>query len=1251
MSSPLEEGIKKISKVSTNTREGSSAFPESSLTWCLTQLSKTSTLVDAHDCGLAGTDNKPITGGEKARDADKRLRAGQWRALVAIRTQHIKGDGSRITRFQARGGLPPLLDLLRQPESSRKVLDLALSILANCCTQKGTRLEVRKLDGVSVVVDVLKRNVSVETVQNRAVRALGNLAMDPEGSAEVHSAGVVPLLLLCLSLSPPPSSPSSLTPTPELCTLKLECAQSAARALVYLSDTPTNRLLLISHGSLPALTLFIAPEYPLGLRRASLRALHELTRGCSAECAREVSRSGVLTHLGALASGEGDRSLVELALKTLANLCSQGCLRPLVGSLGVIQKFAEEVKKDPLKSGVFFKALCLCCREAVNRAKVKESGGLEVLIGFLSAHQNHTLTRFAILACVDFVYDESALEQLQELGLVPLLMKRLVELAKGEELTTGKIDARLISSSPCSELMTSCFDSFDLTPLESKREDMSKEQTSGSSSFLSLRSWLVSEGLISSEGELTESPSGTDVVCGSPQSSLSPSLLTPCSELFQTATLHQPHSSPSTRSKPCRLSSSTPLSAQVVQLKILPASPSSSHPSCTSTPQSEKLPSMAKPSISPSSPIQISSPPRKRLRVSSSTTTSTHYSVVTLDNPSVMSKTPTYHHPYHPEPWAPESPILLLLSRFSHASDPSTSLINTNVFSGLLYYLTQHHDPSGRCFRMLGRLSCNPNCLQALVRTGAVALIRQRLCVRGEEIGNDKGRNGGTERQSEKVKAKIAQLGLGLLSNLRVQSESGFGSGVLTHIMLSGSETDKLYCVLSLPLINSNRVLLKKLLFDSGGLVAALELIGCQSDNDNDDDEDGQSDKCRTLLASWLHPLEQVSPYKLNFLYLSLLIGCLSSLLANSKVDRKNCGIDCGTRMETASNPLKTTQPQKKQSICPYKEATYDLTFLLDDGTLLLANQKAVAGENGEKDVGSEYFRALLMGGFGEAQRAEGEAIRIKDVNSGMLLPVLHYLHGCRLVKGNENEDQRKESKQDANCLVLASLVSGGLGRPQDETDPCCAEEREFQKTPLANVMIGACRFLVPGLQRAAEDLCVDLLFSAVSSVLRTRAKPCCSDDATTKTSRMDVDLVCKDPTHSGPQGSPQVSKSKITVGQSTGPNMMSKCSKQQSKLQNSQNFKQDPKVVPTTSSSSENGTEGVWLRSLLPQLYWFSQRFSYLQLGQACLSIMLRPQGFQPFPLHPSLSVECFLRLVQEADCTEGLRQDILNLVKTALS
>lgn len=42
---------------------------------------------------------------------------------------------------------------------------------------------------LSLSVGILKRNVAMETVQNRAARALGNLAMDPESSALIHSAG------------------------------------------------------------------------------------------------------------------------------------------------------------------------------------------------------------------------------------------------------------------------------------------------------------------------------------------------------------------------------------------------------------------------------------------------------------------------------------------------------------------------------------------------------------------------------------------------------------------------------------------------------------------------------------------------------------------------------------------------------------------------------------------------------------------------------------------------------------------------------------------------------------------------------------------------------------------------------------------------------------------------------------------------------------------------------------------------------
>lgn len=578
-----------------------------------------------------------------------------------------------------------------------------------------------------------------------------------------------------MSLSSAPSSPTAAPPK-DACP-KLECAQSATRALLYLCDTPSNRLSLLTQGTLSALTPLIAPEYPQGLRRAALRTLHELTRGCGVECAREVSRSGVLAQLGVMVTGESGKPFEELALKTLANMCSQGCLRPLVGSLGVIQKFTEEVKRDPLKSGLFLKALCLCCKEAVNRAKVKESGGLEVLIGFLSAHQSHPLSRLALMACVDFVFDESAMEQLQELGLVPLLVARLVELTRGEEPLTEKMDVSLSSSTSPTELLSSlCFDSFDFPPPEGhKKEESGREQ--GSSSFLSLRygkrkfiflnlvfpmhcfllfdivynfipfsrSWLVSEGLIASEGDLLDS-SNVDGEWGSLQIPPSSSPQTPSSNPYSSSSLKNsssPNSAISSASK--KAPHSSPLSSSSSKVTNLP-------PSNTLSPQtqpsSSTISSPTKTSQTPVSPSKFSSPLRRRPRAQSTTS----LTKVTLETPPSVPRALAFHHPYHPEPWTPESPILLLLSRFSHATDPSAALVSSGVMSGLLFYLTQREDPSSKCFRMLCRLSCNPNCLQSLLRTGSVALIRHHLCQREE------GFEGG-DRQTDRVKAKVKQLG------------------------------------------------------------------------------------------------------------------------------------------------------------------------------------------------------------------------------------------------------------------------------------------------------------------------------------------------------------------------------------------------------------------------------------------------------------------------------------------------------------
>ncbi|XP_038562021.1 armadillo repeat-containing protein 5 [Micropterus salmoides] len=1265
-------------------REGHQSSPESSLTWCLAHLCKPGSKAEHHCHGKADT------GG--GREMDKKSRVFQWRALVAIRTQHIKGDKAGIARFRTQGGLKPLLDLLKHPECSRKTLDLALSILANCCTELETRVEVRKLDGINIVVEILKRNVALETVQNRAARALGNLAMDPESSALIHSSGGVPLLLLCVSISSGPSSPTAVPPK-EQCP-KLECAQSAARALLYLSDTPSNRLSLLTQGTLSALAPLIAPEYPQALRRVALRTLHELTRGCGVECARELSRSGVLNQLGVMASGEAGKPFEELALKTLANMCSQGCLRPFVGSLGIIRKFTEEVKKDPLRSGVFLKALCLCCKEAVNRAKVKESGGLEVLISFLAAHQSHPLSRLAILACVDFVFDESAMDQLQELGLVPLLISRLVELTRGEEQPAEKIDLSLSSTMSPTELMpSSCFESFDFPPPEGcKKEEAGREQ--GSSSFLSLRSWLVSEGLISSEGELLAS-SGVEGEWGGLQIPLSSSPQT--SSPNSNSLFSLKNSSPSNPIASCKKAaqpSSVSSSAQPQMsssLKNTDPPPSSPQLSTALTPQtdtsSSTISSTSKTTQTPVSPSKFSSPHRRRQRAHSAAC----LTKVTLDTPPSVPRPMAYQHPYHPEPWTPESPILLLLSRFSHATDPSAALVSSGVMSGLLYYLTKHQDPSSRCLRMLCRLSCNPNCLQALVRTGSVALIRHHLCQRG-------GGFEGEERQTDRVKAKVKQLGLALLNNLRVQCESGFGSGVLAHVMLSGSESDKMNCALSLPLISSNKSLLKKLLLDSGGLLLALQPLGCSYE---EADEDHPAE-CVRLLSDWLNSPHSGRTAQLHSLYFSLLIGCLSTLMGGIKMELEKNHLNPVTTQSVGKIDGVSPPPSKKPrlaDICPYGDSNFDLLLLLDDGTRVSANREAVAGVEGTDGVGSEYFWGLLRGGFEEARGKAGEAIRIEDVSTGMLLPVLHYLHGCRFTKDPETTRENNERERRGKCQILDTLVREGLGIHQ--------KDLAFQKTALGEMMIGARRFLVTALQRELEDLCVSLLLPSFPKAASRAASAPKEDNAekaesitdkeglesaeeslANRTSELELTGFevqtenlpgqTKDPIislhqtdsnetsftgrvqkasrglnttsdHKAIKSDTPVSKSirVSVVGKSLNPDQFRLRPKNlmKSSAQLLQQAAQD------SSFSSEASAEGRALAALLPHIYWFSQRYSYPALGRACLSLLLGCQDCpRPF-LSTSLAGDCLCTLAREADCTETLKQDLLSLATLALT
>lgn len=430
---------------------------------------------------------------------------------------------------------------------------------------------------------------------------------------------------------------------------------------------------------------------------------------------------------------------------------------------------------------------------------------------------------------------------------------------------------------------------------------------------------------------------------------------------------------------------------------------------------------------------------------------------------------------------------------------------------------------------------------------------------------------------------------------------------------------------------HSNKPLLKKLLLDSGGLLLALQPLWSR-DDDVDPDRRGRSG---TVLSDWCpSPLGgQVSPPR--SLYFSLLFECLSALTSGAKPEFGAKDVD-GAAERVSPPPSKKARLEDK---CPYGSSHFDLLLQLDDGTLVPANREAVAGPEGSQQVGSEYFRGLLRGGFGESLVAGAEeAIRIKGVSAGMLLPVLHYLHGCGLTA------ECVDGERGGRCQVLDALVLKGLGNP-------CAEDLEFQTTALGEAMVGASRFLVTQLQTELVDLCVSLLVSRSRQASRTDAarKLVCKaarenpeDNLVHRTS--ELELMGEERDAPGQRRTKRVQKANRGDMNLDHKTVQSAAASQSDRPASP--GEEEPRLKPEVQDWSQSS-----LAALLPQLYWFSQRYSYAALGRACLGLLLGCRGYAPLLPSSSLAAECLCRLAGEDGCWETLKEDLLGLAAAALS
>ncbi|XP_073505172.1 armadillo repeat-containing protein 5 [Phyllobates terribilis] len=766
--------------------------------------------------------------------------AGLGRALSELRSRHVSRAGG-AELFRKRGGLTLLLELFTDPAraavlgNSRRNLELALSLLANGCTEAGSRSQVRELDGIPALVSILQ-SVCVDSIWNRVSRALGNLALDPLNSVIIHQSGAVSSLVQILQRSKDGG-----------------CLQSCMRALRILGDSPAHRVSVCAQGGLVPCVQMLSSADP-DVVCTAVRAVSELSRGCTLDCAEQLSLA--VPTLVILANGEGVKAAVrQAALGTLSNLCNQGALRPLLGNAGAIDLLIAEVKAvlgAPTRCLPLVRSLCLCCREALNRRRVRELGGLELLLDLLRDPHYRSAHHKIIAAFLHYCYDTTALAMLSSGGLAPLLAKRLEDVVRAAEDVGGSYCAKEldVEEDPGSA-------SFDFPSEPKKKEDVGTSEES-------LKSWLLSEGYIGTLDELPPDLSLEQVPAGDRNIRRSSDTLDrPPPSQATSPTLSGPRRVPA--SVTCQQGCSPPFSST----------------SCPS-PMQEIL--RAQEPLGPRSP------------------------------PS--------------EFWGPEFPVMILLSRFSQLSDSSSCLVSHPVLRGLLTYVTCHPQPSRSAARLLQRLTCDPTCLEAFIRTGSICTLRCRLLLSASPDQDPELR--------PRHPGRARKLGHVLLRNLRIQAESPFGVGVITHILASGSPSERLQCALCLPFIYRKHSPHRQPLV-SGALQLVLETLMTSVDP-----------------AYFFHASE-----------------CLSALL-----NPEDYLVPC------KSPPLISPR-------CCYLELLSqgqgNVVFVLDGGDRLAGNRETVCRE-------SDVFRAMLQGGYAESQQHE---VRVCQVPACAFLPLLHYLHGC----------------------------------------------------------------------------------------------------------------------------------------------------------------------------------------------------------------------------------------------------------------
>nr|XP_046481123.1 armadillo repeat-containing protein 5 isoform X1 [Neodiprion pinetum] len=322
----------------------------------------------------------------------------------------LKRDSKCQKQFVLDGGLLLLVQLFHS--DSLKILDLLLSVLANMCLHTYVRIEFRSRNPASEVTNLLKNNKS-QSIQCRACRLIGNLAECSWHARALCQAGVVRIITNVLKSAK---------------TIR-RVQITAVRAIRNIwSSTKSSREEILEVGTFREITTIFVLTNEKKEEKSNQELIHVCLKAMLAFVQSSDPRCGSQLQEGFKCIVDHSQKKNEMAIKCLYVLSQIAEYRPSLGTLGAVECIVSSITEDSKFLWELLGSLCLFCREAINRARVRSSTGLEVMLGILKRPEHDRYHPMLLHALAQFIYDDPSILKMIKNGLLDVLIMKLQEM-------------------------------------------------------------------------------------------------------------------------------------------------------------------------------------------------------------------------------------------------------------------------------------------------------------------------------------------------------------------------------------------------------------------------------------------------------------------------------------------------------------------------------------------------------------------------------------------------------------------------------------------------------------------------------------------------------------------------------------------------------------------------------------------------------------------------------------------------------